>query len=238
MQKERGYLRQIAEGVLVIGFSVQIVLGLVWIVLHLSLDPLSLGKMLAVFLAAYITLRELGCAERGKCLWGTLVLFTFPMLAQEYFTGSTYALLCAGGLGLLTVWHRGCGKQTHQAWRIWGSGVLLAVLICVLGILQYGMEHDEGERIRPAAMAVSRFAWTDLEEVSHRWPETLRDAVPQSKIRETMFFADNVNRVLVPALEEVYGTDAAGEKQVNHILWMIARAGLSENTKRVAVEIL
>ena len=128
MQKERGYLRQIAEGVLVIGFSVQIVLGLVWIALHLSLDLLSWGKMLAVFLAAYITLRELGCAERRKCLWGTLVLFTFPMLAQEYFTGSMYALLCVGGLGIL-ISERVSLRAYHDVGMI-----LLTVFVVVMTI--------------------------------------------------------------------------------------------------------
>lgn len=116
MKKAAGHITVILKGILFIGFSIQIILGLIWMcfnfahlqefsqasgILYRGLVSLA-GEHYGIlytlqlglgFCAGYRFLHRIKSAKRGLNLWGSLVLLTFPMAMQCHLAVSPYSLI-------------------------------------------------------------------------------------------------------------------------------------------------
>lgn len=116
MKKAAGHLTVILKGILLTGFGIQIILGLIWMcfnfphlqefsqpsgILYRGLTGLAgerYGILYALqlglgFWAGYRLLGSLGAAGRARRLGGSLALLTFPMAMQCHLAVSPYSLV-------------------------------------------------------------------------------------------------------------------------------------------------
>lgn len=124
MRKAAGAVRLVIKNILFIGFTVQICLGLFWMVGNFTkiqdftpvdtgvypffLQLAGKGYVLIYLLqlgialyAGYRLLTKLHAGGRGICLWGSLALMTLPMATQCHMALLPYSLVCS--LGLLEI---------------------------------------------------------------------------------------------------------------------------------------
>ncbi|MBR1930486.1 MAG: hypothetical protein IJ833_03290 [Lachnospiraceae bacterium] len=260
MGKRIENLRRVMKGVLLIGFSVQIILGLLWMILNfpgssmmteslfcMKVNPVTVCiqyvlQVLLAFGAARFFLREWGVQDKKRNIWAALVLLTFPMAMQCHLSVGAESLLGSVLLiqvgVLLKLQKPGMEKREHK--RAYANILLLSVLLIALGISAGMQEHGadyRGGRLGFASAMASRFAWSSLNETYNGWSEELKAVLPLSKTREITYYADNVYRVLLPTLEEAYGTEASGTRQVQEALWQLSKTALQGNTKGIVREI-
>lgn len=116
MKKAAGHISVILRGILFIGFSIQIVLGLIWMcfnfahlqefeqasgILYRGLRRLTGGhyrilyvlQLGAGYYAAHRFLQRLYPVRRCWNIWGSLALLTFPMAMQCHLAVSPYSLV-------------------------------------------------------------------------------------------------------------------------------------------------
>lgn len=151
MQKMLRHILAVAGRVFFIGFSVQIVLGLLWMICNFPKTgwPLVLVQLVVAFLAAYRLLCVTTKSGKSFRIWGSLALLTFPMAMQthmgafpESLAGSCLLLELAfvaeilqGGrevryrkfFYLLLFWFAGAMLQSEYLY----FGAAPAVIICV-----------------------------------------------------------------------------------------------------------
>ena len=230
MQQSESILRRVAVFLMTLGFGVQIATGLIWMALRFAAVP-GLRTVVHMALALYAfhrLMKTLQIRERKYHVFGILVLFTFPMTMQTYFTKTVISVFASLILILLSALME-MRRQTLKKSIVWIC--VMSLLLCGTGIYACKYENNGTRFSRPAAILASRFAWTSLEHVRNKWPEELTEKVPYTVIRDTVIYADNVDRVMVPALLERFGTDPAGRKQTDAVLFQVAKIGLLENTK-------
>lgn len=77
-----------------------------------------------------------------------------------------------------------------------------------------------------AADALSRTGWPNFQYTYDMFPQPLHDEIGLVTAREVSSYADGVELVLVPKLEEIYGTEETTEQ-----LWKLAKICLRHNLK-------
>ncbi len=245
-----------ARGVLMIGFCVQIVMGLIWMVLRFA-GSLAVGEslfciqgnelfahlqclvqLLLAFFAAYHFLSVVGPekGERSFRLGGTLVLVTFPMAMQCHMSLGGESLVSSLLLLQTAVLVRFLRKRKGNGAEAAGRRDLLCASLLMIILIVVGFGERSGSTV--TARVGSRLAWSSLNENYAAWPEELRAVLPEAKVREATHYADNFSTVLVPYLNEIYGTDAQGRQKVEGALWDIALIALESNTKGIVKEIV
>lgn len=90
MQKVRGHVLAVAGRVLFIGFSVQIVLGFLWMVCNFHL--LYFMQLVVAFFAAYRLLCAITNTGKIYRVWGSLALITFPLAMHCHMLGGPNSL--------------------------------------------------------------------------------------------------------------------------------------------------
>lgn len=232
MQKEKRGLFEILAGMAGIGFLVQIVCGIVWLFLHSGTQyRVAIPRLFCMSVGLYGLFTESGCPGGPKKMFRLLIVLTFPLVLQTCFTPTGDAYVCAFGLLSWCVLGR-LQRSKRQFCRVLTQFWIVVIFVGLSLFATYRI--DKGVSVpRPAAMAADRFAWSSLDEIFQRCPDAVQEAVPAPVIRETKSYADNINRVLVPALTKQYGVH-----RVDQILWALAKTGLLENTKGNLGEIL
>lgn len=249
------------ERVLFVGFCGQICIGMLWMVLRFcgslaaSESLFSMGKnefvahvwcllqLLIAGFASYHLLKTLGISGKKWRICGVLAMLTFPMAMQCHLTlgtdsivSSLLLLLFSAGIRCI---HGGKERTRGQV----GVIVLTVVLLAGISVYEVGVnkasntEYTKLEEKWETSM-VSRFAWSSLQTLYGTWPEEIKEVLPEQIVRETSYYADNVERVLLPCLQQTYGTDEQGSAQTSAVLQTITRIALESNTKGICREIL
>lgn len=133
MQKVRRHVLAVAGRIFFIGFSVQIVLGLLWMVCNFR--ALFLLQLVVAFWAAYRLLcnitDESGQGEFFR-IWGSLAMLTFPLAMQchlasgpDSLTGSCLLLELAFTTGILGKRCELCYKEFAKVLFFWIMAALL-----------------------------------------------------------------------------------------------------------------
>lgn len=116
---------------------------------------------------------------------------------------------------------KGKGKKGVLAWG-------LTVLLLCLGTLGVNCGFRPADWNRQlAADALSRWGWPYFQDNYEVIPPPLHEDIGLVTAREVSAYADGVERVLIPKLEEQYG-----EEETTALLWKLTGICLRENLKK------
>ena len=226
VKKAAGHVRTVMKGMIFIGFSGQIIWGIVWMCCNfawvqdfgepdgalygglfrlLGENPqvMYLVQILAAFFTGYFFLQKLRPAGRGLALWRGLALLTVPFAMQCHLAvqpysllGSLYMLLLLGLLAALR------GKAARN---------LALAALCAAGTLALSGAWDGERRVEPGhsfegAMA-SRFAWPTIWNDLPRYPEELQELT--AEVAWEASFAPGNMELFYVAVESRVGEEAA-----------------------------
>lgn len=116
------------------------------------------------------------------------------------------------------------GKNGRKAGRRVCALTAGALLLCCVTV-NCGWNPAHWNR-RLAADALSRAGWPQFQYIYEGFPPELHDGIGLVTAREVSAYADGVDRVLIPVLEEKYG---AGETTA--LLWELAGICLRDNLR-------
>lgn len=197
---------------------------------HLAILPNSLA--FSAFLAEMAFVLE--AVQRREPLrirqlfYGNLFWLTGALLVPEYlYLGAVPVLL-------LLVYDI-CRYRKQQGKRIFAN---LILIVAFAGMI-VGVNHlvqQEGACGRPAktvdAALFRRFAWTSLSKYYGEWSQEMRDACPYDLMLETAQYADNMEELLQPQLE-----NAIGSKQAQEYYRQVWKYALAHNMRNNLHEI-
>ncbi len=229
VKKAAPWLRGVLRGMLIIGFSIQILLGACWICCNFGQvqgfgepDSALYGGLLrllggspallyvlqlgAAFLAGALFLQEIRPVGTGPAIWRGLALLTVPFALQCHLALQPYSLM--GSLFLLFLLALRRIPGIHGGRRAAG---LLVVLACVAAYGGLSGMADADRRGAPGysieGALASRFAWPTLWNDFGLYGEEVAEAVG-SLAWEASLYPDNM-RLLQEGLESRVGGEAA-----------------------------
>lgn len=107
-----------------------------------------------------------------------------------------------------------CKYRSSLGKRIFHNIVLVAafagMIVSVGALVQKEGSYGRPERTVEAAL-FGRFTWTSLCHYYEEWPQDMQEACPYGVVLETSFYADNMERMLQPLMEETLGKERAHE---------------------------
>lgn len=250
LKKAFAHMGAVIRGMLFIGFTVQILLGLTWMccnfwqvqdfgepksALYVGLfrllgeipQLLYLLQLAAAFLAGDFFLKSFP-RERdpagGKgwfwSLWRGLALLAYPFAMQCHMAVLPFSFMGSLFLVMLSLLIRIPKKRRGQA----VGNLALAAVCAGLFVLLSGSVDASG-REEPGnsleAAAASRFAWPTIWHDQGNWTEDLREAV-EDVLWEVSYYPENM-KLLESALEERVGAGEAREyyRQMAEVAWRI-----------------
>lgn len=210
-------------------------------------------QLLIAGFSSYHLLKTLGIHSKKWLICGVLGLLTFPMAAQCHLSFGRDSIVSSLLLLLFSASVR-CIRGGKERTRV-QLGVILLTAALLAGIGVSGVNVTRAPMAEAGAAGesktwytvaqerfetsmVSRFAWSSLQTLYGTWPEEIKKAVPEQVVRETSYYADNVERVLFPWLQQTYGTGEQGRAQTAAVLRSITRIAQENNTKGICREIL
>jgi len=116
------------------------------------------------------------------------------------------------------------GKDRRWTGRLACALAALALLLCSVTI-NCGWNPAHWNR-RLAADALSRAGWPYFQYTYEIFPQSLHDEIGLVTAREVSAYADGVERVLIPRLEEMYGAE-----ETTALLWRLTGICLRDNLK-------
>ena len=116
------------------------------------------------------------------------------------------------------------GKSRRGKCRLFCGFTVFALLLCNITV-NCGWNPEKWNR-RLATAALSRVGWPYFQQTFQVFPQPLHDEIGLVIARDVSAYADGVERVLIPRLEELYG---AGE--VNGKLWELAEICLRDRLR-------
>ena len=223
-------LRVALKGMLFIGFSIQIVLGICWMCCNFGqaqgfgeADSVLYGGLVNIlgerreivyalqltvaFFAGFLFLQSLRPVGVGLAVWRGLALLTVPFAMQCHLSLQPYSLMGSCFLLLLLA----VLKAKISGKRVWAF--LLAAAVC--GALHVGLSGaaDSDRLTAPghslAGAAASRFAWPTLWNDLVAYGEELRDIL-EPVAWEASLSPDNIS-LAQERLESQVGKQAAEE---------------------------
>lgn len=255
MSKRNKHLREILRRTIFIGFGIQILLGIGWMACAIA-DALARGDSAggcilcllrvglawlacAYFLAGMegdsVGRNDAGTSRCRVILWiayNGLGLATFPMALQCCMTSdgksvSTSLLLLAAAC-VVRVLRSDAGHPLRKADRL----LLCLLALAAGGSVLYGAVTQTDTEENPGTWLASRFAWSTLAEAEKEWPEELTEAAGNADILMASYYPEELERTMVPALEEKLGTDGATD-----FLIQITKFALQYDPVRIAKDI-
>lgn len=226
VKKAAPCLRGVLRGMLFIGFSIQILLGICWIccsfgqvqgfgepdsalygrllgLLGGSSAALYILQLAAAFLAGFLFLQKIRPVGMGLALWRGLAVLTVPFALQCHLALQPYSLMGSLFLLFLLALLRPPGGRR-------GAG-LLAALLCMAVYAGLSGAVDADRRGEPGysleGALASRFAWPTLWQDLGLYGEEVAEAVG-SLAWEASLYPDNM-RLLQEGLESRVGPEAA-----------------------------
>lgn len=223
-------MRVALKGMLFIGFSIQIVLGICWMCCNFGqaqgfgeADSVLYGGLVNIlgerreivyalqlavaFFAGFLFLQSLRPVGAGLAVWRGLALLTVPFAMQCHLSLQPYSLMGSCFLLLLLA----VLKAKISGKRVWAF--LLAAAVC--GALHVGLSGaaDPDRLTAPghslAGAAASRFAWPTLWNDLVAYGEELRDIL-EPVAWEASLSPDNIS-LAQERLESQVGKQAAEE---------------------------
>ncbi len=233
----------VLKGMLFIGFSIQIVLGVCWIwgnfgqvqdfgvpesalyrgiLWLLGGNPMILYslQLLTAFFAGFLFLQKLWPAGMVFALWRGLVLLTFPFALQCHLALQPYSLMgSAFLLLLLALLQIGRRRIVGQVLAALGCA---AIFVGLSGAVDSDRRQCAGYSIEGAL--ASRFAWPTLWNDFDRYEAALQ-IVPKSVVWEASLSPDNM-KLFQENLESQVGVEAARNyyQQMAKIGWQYHRS--------------
>lgn len=217
----------VVRGILFIGFSVQIVLGVLWMCRNFTYvqdfgepDGVLYGRLFVLFgkapyvlyilqlalafWAGYLLLQRLCPVEPFHAVWRSLALLTFPFAMQCHLALQPYSIM--GSLFLLML------SSLMEIRRKRVAGPLALALLCLAGFLAFSGAMDRGRQEEvghsmEAALA-RRFAWPTMWNDFGRFSDELKE-LTEDVVWEASVCPDNMG-ILESALEGRVGEEAKG----------------------------
>lgn len=188
---------------------------------HLAVLPWSLGTSLLLGETA-LWIRAWKIGERGNSMerdrmaaamllgW-LLILLVLPMYAW-FVLPMLFVIL----------WRTGKDRRGRARWA---CGLTMLALLLGSVTISCGWNPSHWNR-RLAADALSRTGWPYFQYTYEVFPQPLHDEIGLVTAREVSAYADGVERVLIPKLEEMHGA-----QETTALLWKLAGICLQNNLK-------
>lgn len=142
-----------------------------------------------------------------------------------------------GALPVILFWIYDVLRYRKNAGRRVAYHLLLAAVFAGMIVATGNLTSREGYYGRAhksfASTVFQRVAWSSLAEYYMDWPEELRSKVCEDKFAETVDYAENMELLLLPEIEQAVGVDAA-----KAFYWDVSRHVLSDNYRQVSYEVL
>nr|WP_289766224.1 hypothetical protein [uncultured Acetatifactor sp.] len=228
VKKAAPYLDMVLRGMIFMGFSVQIVLGICWICGNFGQvqgfgepDSRLYGALLrllgekpwaayslqlaAAFFAGYLFMQKLQPAAGGFAAWRGLALLTFPFALQCHLSLQPYSLMSSVFLLLLLALLKLCRKQA--AALLAAAVACAAVFTGLSGAFDADRQEKAGYSLEGAL--ARRFAWPTLWNDFGRYGEELAEIL-QPVAWDASLSPDDMG-LLQERLESRVGVEAAKE---------------------------
>ena len=200
-------------------FLMTIPLNVQW---HLAVLPNSLvTSLFCLLLGTVIRAYRNPRYRNGKMicqisvLWGLMIL-----LMPDYLWLGAVPVLFGAALVI---------KQVCTVRKVAGTVIsLMLSAVLTLGINHLVQEPGSGGRIQKSlgASMVSRLVWPNFGTNYFFWPEEIKSIMTEEEGREISQYADNVQLVFGPMVENAYGREVADE-----LYWNMALRCLKDRTK-------
>lgn len=217
----------VIKGILFIGFSIQIILGIVWMccnfmhvqdfyapdttlygglfrVLGECAPVMYLLQVAAAFAAGYFFLQSLAPVGKLFAVWRALALLTFPFAMQCHlalqphsFVGTLFLLMLAFIIRTIR------GKR---GW--WWIFVCAILLVGMTGVADRDSREELSAKGVEGIMA-SRMAWTTLMNDFEYWPDELQEITKEVHFDSTIC-PENME-LLLDAIKDAVGQEKARE---------------------------
>lgn len=234
MQNRLKHLAAVIRRVIFIGFSVQIVLGILWMYnafagLHSFGEGIvCVGQILLLGMAVFFGAFPL----RGKfaAFFTVLSVITFPMVMQCLLKADLRVAAAACMLTAVGCIARHAGPEQGKESRRRKGWIGGACVFLCLGILGYGLTEPKTDMLTRLG---SRVAWTTLYNSYERLPQEIRDPMDYDLVAESTYEATGIESVLVPSLEEIFGRQKGRD-----VLVLMIRNSWEFHRNRILKEIL
>lgn len=160
---------------------------------------------------------EAGNVREIRRLAGMLGIWLLMLLILPVYAWFILPLVMAA----LWQMRKGKGKRGVPAFSL----TVLLLGVCTLGV-NCGFRPADWNR-QLAADALSRWSWPYFQDNYEVFPTTLHEDIGLVTAREVSAYADGVERVLIPKLEEQYGAE-----ETTALLWELTGICLRENLKK------
>ena len=220
----------VIKGILFIGFSIQIIFGIVWMCCNFvhvqdfsAPDTTLYGGMFRLlgerwpvmyflqltvaFLVDYFLMQSLCATERWLAVWRALALLTFPFAMQCHLAVQPHSFVSSLFLLLLTFLIRAIrGRGVRSSWFF--GLICLILLIYMTGVVDKDSRTELSEKGIEGIMA-SRMAWSTMMNDFDYWPEELQEIAEEIHFDATIY-PENME-LLLEAVMEAVGPQKARE---------------------------
>lgn len=143
------------------------------------------------------------------------LLQTF-LLPDYFYLGMVPVLLLL--LYDLCKYRKTLGKRSFNNIVLFAA--FAGMIVSIGALVQKGGSYGRPEKTVEAAL-FSRLTWTSLCRYYEEWPQDMREACPYGVVLETSFYADNMERMLQPLMEENLGKERTHElyREVAGYVW-------------------
>lgn len=224
------FCSEVSNRIIVLGFLVQIVLGVLWMGSAFVGDYVS-GKgivcvvqMLLLGGTIYFVSPQLSTKKR---LFLSLAVLTFPMMMQSFLRmefrliGAVLLLL---GLGIVRRWKGAIG--------IWGKKHFAPVMLCLVVSGSFAISYGQLKEYDLLTRLAGRIVWTDLYARYGELSDEERKFVPYWDMVEASEDSLGMETVLVPSMVEKFG-----EKKSRELLLRMMQMSVKKNKKNLIKEI-
>ncbi len=216
-------MQKILSGIMLIGFGIQIVLGILWMCNAFAgfsgfgEGIVCVGAMLLLGFAVCFFMDSI---RKNGCVWaklfGVLSVLTFPFVMQSMVNPDsrilvTAFLLCGAGVVLRLIRDK---REAGRSLPVLGYWLLAAVVVIGAACIGKGTPSV-------STRLTERMVWTNLYNSYARLPEESRKEIPYRKLTDSTYEVDGIERVLLPALRDKLGEKEAARilKELRHVAW-------------------
>lgn len=218
MRKIGKYCANVLGWMIFIGFTVQIVLGMLWMynafagLRGFGEGIVCVGQIVLAGGAAFYFLHSIGVRRRWLKFFGSLAVITFPMTMQCHVAMGIQSVV-SSLLLFMSGWMIGDGGKGKFRYRL--------LLFLVAAGLVLGTDRTYQGKRGIAVCIASRFAWTTLMQTQLFWPQEYRDEIPLYIVLQSSYEADGIQRILAPYLRESLGEKEAGKtlRELSSLAW-------------------
>lgn len=246
MKKAAAHVSAVVKYILFIGFSIQIILGIVWMCCNFAQIPeypaadavlytalfglvgkcapvMYLLQLAAAFGVNYFFLQSLMPAGRWLAVWRALVLLTFPFAMQCHLAVQPHSFVGTLLLAFLAFLVRALREK--RACCVGLAALCLAGLVVMCGVADKSFREDWAQNGRERMLA-DRFAWSTIMQDYRYWSPELQEITKDSYFEASL--APENMEILLDAI-----CAAVGEEKAREYYLEIASCGWESNRHTV-----